>query len=77
MRRSSLGSSLLPVLAALALLGCDSTIEVENEGAYQEFAPNAGLNWTVRWSLRKLDASVSLQAGSAGLLSAARALVKP
>jgi hypothetical protein len=50
-------------------------IEVENEGAYQELAPNASLTWTVRWFLRKLDASVSV--GSAELLSAARALVKP
>jgi hypothetical protein len=52
-------------------------IEVENEGTYQELAPNASLTWSVRWYLRKLDASVSAKVGSAELLSTARALVKP
>ncbi len=52
-------------------------IEVENEGAYQELAANASLTWTVRWFLHKLDDSASVQAGSAELLSTARALVNP
>jgi hypothetical protein len=52
-------------------------IEVEDEGPYQEIAPGAGLSWTVHWSLRKLDASVPVQVGSAELLSTARTLAKP
>ena len=50
-------------------------IEVENQGAYTRLAPGAGLSWTVRWYLRTLDSSVSVQVGSAGLLSTVRALV--
>jgi hypothetical protein len=51
-------------------------IEVEDEGPYQNLAPGESLSWTVRWSLRALDASVAIQIGSAELLGAARALVK-
>jgi len=50
-------------------------IEVENQGAYAPIAPGAKSLWTVRWFLRKLDASVSVSAGSADLLAIVRALV--
>ena len=52
-------------------------IEVENEGPYQELAAQASLSYTTHWFLRKLDASVPVQVGSADLLSTVRALVKP
>jgi len=50
-------------------------IEVENQGAYVSVAPGTTSLWTVRWFLRKLDPSVSVQVGSADLLSTVRALV--
>ena len=53
-----------------------SYIEVENQGAYVSVAPGATSTWTVRWFLRQLDPSVSVQPGSADLLSVVRALVK-
>jgi hypothetical protein len=52
-----------------------SYIEVENQGAYASVAPGATSTWTVRWFLRQLDASVSVQPGSADLLSLVRGLV--
>jgi hypothetical protein len=52
-------------------------IEVENEGPYQELAPGTSLSYTTHWFLRKLDASVPVQVGSAELLSTVRALVRP
>jgi hypothetical protein len=51
-------------------------IEVENQGAYASVAPGATSTWTVRWFLRQLDATVSVQPGSADLLSLVRGLVK-
>jgi hypothetical protein len=51
-------------------------IEVENQGAYASLAPGASSQWTVRWFLRKLDPSISVQVGSADLVSAVRMLVK-
>jgi hypothetical protein len=51
-------------------------IEVENQGAYASLAPGASSQWTVRWFLRKLDPSISVQVGSADLLSTVRMLVK-
>jgi len=53
-----------------------SYIEVENQGAYVSVAPGATSTWTVRWFLRQLDPTVSVQPGSADLLSLVRALVK-
>ncbi|HEX7499431.1 MAG TPA: DUF4380 domain-containing protein, partial [Polyangia bacterium] len=53
-----------------------SYIEVENQGAYVSVAPGATSIWTVRWFLRQLDPSVSVQVGSAGLLSLVRGLIK-
>jgi hypothetical protein len=53
-----------------------SYVEVENQGAYARLAPGATATWTVRWFLRCLDPSVSVQPGSAALLSTVRALVK-
>jgi hypothetical protein len=53
-----------------------SYIEVENQGAYVSVAPGATSTWTVRWFLRQLDASVSVQPGSAELLSLVRGLLK-
>jgi hypothetical protein len=53
-----------------------SYIEVENQGAYVSVAPGATSTWTVRWFLRQLDASVSVQPGSASLLSLVRGLIK-
>jgi Domain of unknown function (DUF4380) len=53
-----------------------SYIEVENQGAYVSVAPGATSTWTVRWFLRQLDASVSVQPGSAELLSLVRGLIK-
>jgi hypothetical protein len=53
-----------------------SYIEVENQGAYVSVAPGATSTWTVRWFLRQLDPSVSVQPGSANLLSLVRGLVK-
>ena len=53
------------------------SLDIEDEGAYQEIAPGASLSWTVRWFLRKPDSSISVQVGSADLLGAVRALVKP
>jgi hypothetical protein len=50
-------------------------IEVENQGAYASLAPGASVFWKVRWFLRKLDASVAVQVGSAGLLSTVRTLL--
>lgn len=50
-------------------------IEVENQGAYASLDPGASATWMVRWFLRKLDASVPAQVGSADLLSAVRALI--
>jgi hypothetical protein len=52
-----------------------SYIEVENQGAYLSVAPGATSTWTVRWFLRQLDASVSVQPGSADLLTLVRGLV--
>jgi hypothetical protein len=51
-------------------------IEVENQGAYVDLAPGALSQWTVRWFLRKLDASVSVRVGSSDLLNVVRGLVK-
>jgi Domain of unknown function (DUF4380) len=51
-------------------------IEVENQGAYASVAPGATSTWTVRWFLQKLDPAISVQPGSADLLSLVRALVK-
>jgi hypothetical protein len=53
-----------------------SYVEVENQGAYASLAPGATATWTVRWFLRQLDASISVQPGSADLLRTVRALVK-
>jgi hypothetical protein len=53
-----------------------SYIEVENQGAYVSVASGATSTWTVRWFLRQLDASVSVQPGSAELLSLVRGLLK-
>ena len=53
-----------------------SYIEVENQGAYVSVAPGATSTWTVRWFLRQLDPSISVQPGSPGLLNLVRALVK-
>jgi hypothetical protein len=53
-----------------------SYIEVENQGAYASVAPGATSSWTVRWFLRQLDPSVSLQTGSTELLSVVRGLIK-
>jgi hypothetical protein len=39
-------------------------------------ASGATSTWTVRWFLRQLDASVSVQPGSAELLSLVRGLLK-
>lgn len=50
-------------------------VEVENQGAYTNLAPGASLTWTVRWFLRKLDASLSAQAGSSALLTLVRGLL--
>jgi len=50
-------------------------IEVENQGAYVSVAPGATSTWTVRWFLRQLDATVSVQPGSADLLSLVRGLI--
>ena len=52
-----------------------SYIEVENQGAYVSVAPGTTSTWTVRWFLRQLDASVSVQPGSADLLTLVRGLV--
>jgi hypothetical protein len=51
-------------------------IEVENQGAYVSVAAGGTLTWTARWFLRKLDAAVAVQLGSADLLSTVRSLVK-
>lgn len=51
-------------------------IEVENQGAYAGLAPGASSQWTVRWFLRKLDPSISIQVGSADLVNAVGMLVK-
>ena len=51
-------------------------IELENQGALVNLGPNATLSWTVRWFLRPLDPSISVQVGSPDLLSAVRALVR-
>ncbi len=53
-----------------------SYIEVENQGACVGVVPGASLTWTVRWFLRRLAPSVSVQPGSANLLSVVRGLVK-
>ena len=53
-----------------------SYIEVENQGAYVSVAPGATSTWTVRWFLRLLDPSVSVQPGSPDLLGVVRGLVK-
>jgi len=53
-----------------------SYIEVENQGAYVSVAPGATSTWIVRWFLHKLDASVSVEPGSAELLSLVRGLIK-
>jgi hypothetical protein len=50
-------------------------IEIENQGAYAPIAPSAKSVWAVRWFLHKLDASISVTAGSADLLAIVRALV--
>jgi Domain of unknown function (DUF4380) len=52
-----------------------SYIEVENQGAYLSLAAGATTTWTVRWYLRQLPSSISVQAGSASLLSAVRTLI--
>jgi len=54
--------------------GAHTYVEVENQGAYASIAPGATATWTVRWYLRKLDATVSVQAGSADLLAMIRSL---
>jgi hypothetical protein len=51
-------------------------IEVENQGAYVSVAPGETSTWTVRWFLRQLDATVSVQPGSPDLLTLVRGLVK-
>lgn len=56
--------------------GAHTYIEVENQGAYVTLAPGASLQWTVRWFLRKLDGSLSVQVGSSDLLNVVRSLVK-
>lgn len=53
-----------------------SYIEVENQGAYVSVAPGATSTWTVRWFLRQLNPSVSVQPGSADLLNVVRGLIK-
>lgn len=53
-----------------------SYVEVENQGAYALLAPGAAVTWPVRWSLRKLDASVAVKPDSAELLAIVRGLVK-
>jgi hypothetical protein len=50
-------------------------VEVENQGAYASIAPGATATWTVRWYVRKLDSTVSVQAGSAELLAIVRSLL--
>jgi hypothetical protein len=52
-----------------------SYIEVENQGAYASLAPGATSTWTVRWFLRQLDATVSVQPGSSDLLTLVRGMV--
>ena len=52
-----------------------SYIEVENQGAYVRLEPGAATTWTVRWYLRKLDASATAKVGSAQLLDYVRRLV--
>ena len=47
----------------------------DNQGAYSKLAPAAKAEWTVRWFLRKLEASVSVSVGSADLLRMVRAMV--
>ncbi len=42
-------------------------IEVEPQGAYTAVPPGGTLEWTVRWKLRQIDASVEIAAGSATL----------
>jgi hypothetical protein len=51
-------------------------VEVENQGAYVELAPGAALSWPVRWRLRKLDAGITVEPGSAALLAFVRGLLR-
>jgi len=51
-------------------------VEVENQGAYVNLAPGAGLSWPVRWFLRKLDAGIQATPGSKPLMSSVRAMLK-
>jgi hypothetical protein len=51
-------------------------IELENQGALTKLAAGASLTWTVRWFLREIDASVSVQTGSADLVGTVRTLVQ-
>ena len=50
-------------------------VEVENQGAYARLEPGQASTWPVRWFLRKLEAQVSRQPGSKGLLAMVRRVV--
>lgn len=47
-------------------------VEIEQQGPYRSIAPGSRLDWTVRWALRKIPASIDRRLGSTGLVELAR-----
>jgi hypothetical protein len=50
--------------------------ELEIQGAYGSIAPNASVNWTVRWYLRPLADPSIASVGNAAIVTLVRDLVK-
>jgi len=51
-------------------------LEVEQQGPYTTLAPGQSLSWTVRWHLCRIPDSVAVAAGSAALVTLARATAR-
>ncbi|HEX6278040.1 MAG TPA: hypothetical protein VFZ53_33580 [Polyangiaceae bacterium] len=51
-------------------------VEIEAQGPYEAIAPGGSLVWTVRHSLERLAAGVTVEVGSESLVEAARALAR-